>query len=248
MPEWYEEFFDDRYLLFCEDAVQAGADAEEIEFIDRALGLEVGSRVINLGCGFGRHSIPLAARKYDVVGVDASQRMLDAGVAIAERLGVRLSWVRRDMREISEIGSFDACVCLYTAFGYFEDEENTGVLRGIHSIVRPGGVLLLDVNNPLCLGSRLPEERWSEAPRGIRRERHDFEPMTGRFIGDRTMFVHGGGRVNLPRSSVRLYAPYELARMFRETGWEVEQLHGGLHGAPFHWKRSISQSWVLRRR
>jgi 2-polyprenyl-3-methyl-5-hydroxy-6-metoxy-1,4-benzoquinol methylase len=247
MTPWYDELFDERYLMFYEEALEAGASSDEIDFIDRALGLAPGGRVLDLGCGFGRHAIPLAHRGYRVTGVDLSQTLLDAAQKIGRELGVEVTWLRRDMRDLSELGPFDACVCLYTVFGYFSDAENAQVLAQIREQLRPSAPLLLHVDNPLVIVPRVPEERWSEASRGVRRESHDYDALTGRLVSKRAILLGEGRRLELPTSEVRLYAPHEVASLLRAAGFEIEQLHGGLQGEAFQWKRSPMQAWVARR-
>jgi SAM-dependent methyltransferase len=248
MSEWYEELFDDRYLIYYENALLAGASAVEIDFIDRALALGAESSLLDLGCGFGRHSIPLALRGYHVTGVDLSDSQLGAARTIAAELGAQIEWVRRDLRDLAGMGPFDACICLYTVLGYFSDEENAHVLASVHDLLRPEGLLLLDIDNPLSLLPRLPEERWDETARGVRHERHEYDPLHARLVSSRTLITGGGSRMKLPESSVRLYYPHEIARLLRDAGFEVEQVHGGLQGAPLDWRRSAMQSWVARRR
>ena len=141
LDDWYRELFDERYLLFFEDVVQRGAAAEEIDFIDHALALPEGSRILDLGCGFGRHAIPMAERGYRVTGLDLSPRMLDVARRLAEQLHVSVDWVERDLRDLSELGPFEGCVCLYTAFGYFSDQENLGVLSAVRDVLARDGRL-----------------------------------------------------------------------------------------------------------
>jgi SAM-dependent methyltransferase len=247
MAAWYEELFDERYLIFYEEAFEAGASAEEIDFIDRALGLPAGSHILDLGCGFGRHAIPLAHRGYRVTGIDLSQTLLDAAQKIARQLGTEVAWLHRDMRQLGDAGPFDACVCLYTAFGYFGDDDNARVLAEVRERLRPGGALLLHVDNPLAIVPRVPDERWSEGSRGVRRESHEYDALTGRLVSKRAILLGEGRRLDLPTSSVRLYAPHETAALLRGVELEIEQLHGGLRGEAFQWKRSPMQAWVARR-
>jgi len=248
MGDWYRELFDQRYLLFFEDLVQQGAALEEIDFIDQSLALAAGSRILDLGCGFGRHAIPLAERGYAVTGLDLSQDLLDVARQLGERLRVHVDWLQRDMRDLSGLEAFDGCVCLYTAFGYFADDENLAVLRAVRDVLAPEGRLLLHVNNSLALVPHLPEESWSEGPRGVRRESHRYDAMTGRVISDRTLYANQGERLSLPTSSVRLYAPHELGQMLREAGFEIEQVHGGLRGESLRWQHSRMPAWIARRR
>jgi SAM-dependent methyltransferase len=248
MGDWHETLFDDRYLLFYEDALHAGASADEMEFIDAALGVASGSRVIDVGCGFGRHAIPLALQGHLVTGLDASARMLDAARTLANELQAEATWVQRDMRDLRGLGPFDACVCLYTAFGYFSDEENLEVLRGIRDVLVPRGPLLLHLDNALALVPSLPAERWRASASGDRCERHRYDALNGRITSDRVLIRPDGTRVTLPTSSVRLYAPHEVVRLLKDAGFELEQVHGGLCGEPLEWRQTRMGAWLARRR
>jgi hypothetical protein len=71
--------------------------------------------------------------------------------------------------------------------------------------------------------------------------------LTGRAISQRRLFRPDGTRVDLPETSVRLYPPHELASLLRDTGFEIEQVYGGLRGETLEWNKSIRQVWVARR-
>jgi SAM-dependent methyltransferase len=248
VADWHEELFDARYLIYFEDSLLAGANIAEIDFIERALALEPSSRLLDVGCGFGRHAIPLALRGHRVTGVDRSAALLGAAGTISEKLGAEVDWRPGDMRDLGGLGPFDACLCLYTAFGYFSDAENARVLAGLRERLVPDGLLLLHLDNPLALLPDLPREDWSEAPRGVRRERHAYDALSGRLVSQRRLLLGPGRQLVLPESSVRLYAPHELRALLVASGFAVEQVHGDLEGAPVQWQRSRMLCWVARRR
>jgi 2-polyprenyl-3-methyl-5-hydroxy-6-metoxy-1,4-benzoquinol methylase len=224
---------------------EAAADAA---FLDRALALRAGARILDLGCGFGRHSVPLATRGYRVTGIDFSEPMLTLARRLAERAGAKVDWQRRDMRDLRGLGPFDACVCLYTVLGYFEDEENARVVRGVHDVLRPGGRLVLDLTNPLALMPHWPGLSWRENASGIVRETSEYDPLTARLTSRRTIFGKDGRSRELPATVVRMYAPNETARLLEDAGFEVEQVYGALRDKPFRWNRSPQQVWVAGRR
>ena len=245
MPAWYEELFDQRYLEFYGDLHQHGPACEDAEFADRALGLQRGARVLDLGCGFGRHAVALAQLGHRVTGIDLSETLLGHAARLAADHRVPLELVHRDMRQLQGLGPYDACVCLYTVLGYFDDDENAAVLRAVHELLGPRGALLLDVTNPLGLLGHLSGEKWREVPAGIARERAEYDPLTGRLRAERVLYRSDGRREPIPTSLVRLYAPYELKHLLELAGFETEQLHGGLRDELFDWRRSQRQVWVL---
>lgn len=127
--------------------------------------------LLDLGCGWGRHSIPLAKFGYRVTGLDlsetmlqaASQRAADAHLAVTltditeldakiepQPVGKSsLRLVRGDMRKKLFVGEFDVVLNLFTSFGYFSDpEDNLKVLESTWAALKPGGRFIIDVNNP----------------------------------------------------------------------------------------------------
>src|SRR3990172_6890165 len=72
----------------------------ELDLILRALDLPSGTRLLDLGCGYGRHAIPLAQRGYAVTAMDLSRASLAVARRSAREAGVRVRWLRRDMRDI----------------------------------------------------------------------------------------------------------------------------------------------------
>ena len=247
MADWYAELFDERYLAFYEELLDPTAAEADVDFVDRALALAASSRVLDLGCGFGRHAVALARRAHRVTGLDLSEPMLKLAAEKMTAAGVKVEWLRRDMRNLAGLGPFDACICLYTAFGFFDDLDNQHVLDGVHACLRPGGLFMLDVSNPLALLRGWPQRSWRESASGVRLESAEFDALTGRAISHRTLFRPDGTRLDLPETSVRMYPPHELANLLQETGFEIEQVYGDLRDRPFEWNKSIRQVWVGRR-
>lgn len=246
MAEWWEELFDERYHEFYESLARPVTADGDAEFIERALDLARGSRVLDLGCGQGRHSVALAQRGHAVTGLDLSEFLLGKARELAAERSVDVTWVHRDMREVQGLGPFDACVSLFTAFGYFTDAEDARVLAGVHSVLEPGGTLLLDLDNPFPLLRRLPFDAWHETPGQVTCESVRLDPLEARMIAKRTRRPTAGGRREIPTSSVRLYFPHEVSRLLEECGFEVEGLFGALRDEPWDWKRSSRMVWTAR--
>ena len=247
MSEWWQDLFDERYLEFygsLDGPVTADGDAE---FIERALDLDRGSRVLDLGCGQGRHSVALALRGHAVTGLDLSAFLLGRARELAAARGVDVTWVERDMRETRGLGPFDACVSLFTAFGYFADEdEDARVIDGVRSVLGPGGKLLLDLDNPFPILHRAPYEVWNETAAQVTCESVGFDPLEARLLARRVRRPASGGRHEVPASSVRLYFPHEVSRMLERCGFEVEGLFGALRDETYDWRRSPRMVWTAR--
>lgn len=247
MAEWYTELFDEQYVAFYEGLDTAPLAASDVVFLERALDLRPGMRVLDLGCGQGRHAIPLAERGYEVTGLDLSATMLTRARRFAAERGVQVQWLERRMEDLEGLAPFDACVCLYTAWGYYGDEGDTAVLRAVHDVLAPGALLALDLTNFAATLGQLPGVVWRESPTSVNRERNTYDPLTGWLISERTRFLKSGTTQELPQSRVRAYLPHEVRRLLDAAGLVPELLFGEYGDAPFQWQTSEHQLHVARR-
>lgn len=142
---WYKEWFNSPYyhLLY------RHRDNEEAKFflnnLTKALHLTPAHHILDLACGRGRHSIYLNSLGFEVTGVDLSE----ANIRYASQYqNERLHFVIHDMREVYKPQAFDVILNLFTSFGYFDsDEENQQVISAVFSMLKPGGLFVLDYLN-----------------------------------------------------------------------------------------------------
>jgi SAM-dependent methyltransferase len=243
---WFETIFDERYPeLF--GPVEGDAE-KEVEEILGFLRLPPGAAVEDLGCGRGRHAIPLARKGYRVTGVDISENMLRLARSRAEREGVRVEWVKEDMRRFCRSEAFDLVLSLFTSFGYFSDAENQQVLDNIGKGLRPGGMLLLDLRNAGKGLSRLEDmDRTVDVPSGILRMSVRFDRGTMRASAEHTLTRPDGIRIS-SAFEVRVYSMEELDEMVRKAGMDVKDFYGSLSGAPFTEESSRMVALAARKR
>ena len=117
---------------------------QEVEFVVDALGLAAGQRVLDVGCGPGRHALALARRGIEVLGVDLSPEFVDLArvAASSEQLGA--TFEELDVRALSFDAEFDAAICLCQGgFGLLGGRDEVDVFGRIARSVRPGGGLAL---------------------------------------------------------------------------------------------------------
>ncbi|HEX9205355.1 MAG TPA: class I SAM-dependent methyltransferase [Candidatus Deferrimicrobiaceae bacterium] len=228
---WYETIFDERYPeLF--GPLERDPE-EEVAQIVGLIPIPPGAAVADLGCGRGRHAIPLSRRGYRVTGVDLSEKMLRMARERAEREGAAVEWVREDMREFVRPGAFDVFLSLFSSFGFFGDEENQKVLDNVGRSLKPGGALLLDLrNSQKGLAGEGELEETVTVPAGRLNMRVRFDRTTGRARAEHELVRPDGIRIS-SAFDVRIYSEEELTRMIGRAGMRVVSVHGTLDGARF---------------
>ncbi|MDQ3388448.1 MAG: class I SAM-dependent methyltransferase, partial [Gemmatimonadota bacterium] len=143
--DWWDGYFDQEFVRIYRDFLTPERTLAEVEGIVDILGLSDGARILDLACGWGRHSTELARAGFRVTGLDLSETLLARARRRAQAAGVEVEWVRADMREIPGAGGYDAVLSLFSSLGYFlSDEEDLRVLRGARAALRPGGWFLLE--------------------------------------------------------------------------------------------------------
>jgi SAM-dependent methyltransferase len=227
---WYETIFDERYQELFGPLEQD--PEEEVSQIVRLLALPPGATLVDLGCGRGRHTIPLSLKGYRVTGVDLSDVMLHLARECATRERATVEWVREDMRTFVRPGAFDACLSLFTSFGYFCDEENQVVLMNVARSLKESGVFLLDLRNARKGLSGENIDRSIPVPSGSLSLRVRFDRTTRRARAEHTLVRSDGIRIS-SIFDVRIYSEEELTGMLRRAGMRVTAIHGSLDGAPF---------------
>ena len=132
------------------DHLVAGIDYEEwadyIEEILKKFSLQT-RYVADLACGTGNTTLPLAARGYEVYGVDIAPAMLAKASRKAEEQGLRPHFLEQDMRQLSLPRPIDLITCYHDGLNYIVDPADLRqVFRRVHDSLRPGGLFIFDLN------------------------------------------------------------------------------------------------------
>ena len=232
-PETWDEFFSDFYLrAYGDDESQGEAQAQALAAA-RFARCPPGGDLLDVPCGFGRHSVPLARADYRVVGVDRSESLL----AEAQRRAGGERWpklVRADYRELPLADeSFDAALNLFTSLGYLGDEQDTRVLAEIGRVLRRGARLVIETLHRDLLVRTFREQDWRLLGEGrLLLEQRTFDAGSGVAQTTQTL-VDSTGRRDSRSFSVRVYTATELVAMLERAGFEEAKCYGDLDGAPF---------------
>jgi SAM-dependent methyltransferase len=224
---WFVDLFDEDYLRTL-PFLTPQATQSEAEFVIDAMGLQPGAQVLDIGCGYGRHAMELAARGFHVVGLDLSTPLLVRGGEEAMRRGLEINFVRGDMRELDFEAQFDAAYCMFSTFGYFDDETNKKTVTNIARALKPGGRMMLEILNRDYVIADLPTRVWWEGDGCVVLEEVELNYFSSRIQVNRSV-VFDDGRQLEQEISVRAYSLHEVGKLMHAAGFRVLEVSGGYH-------------------
>jgi len=220
---WFEPLADHLGSAYLRYSFTRGTN-NEVSFLVDALGLESGSRVLDVGCGPGRHAYALAERGIEVVGVDISERFVELATRSAPP---GATFRRLDARALPFDGEFDAVISLCQgAFGLVGTDATSGaepidpdgvVLDGMARAVRPGGRVALSAFSAYFQVRFLEDTDTFDAARGVNHERTMLRSETGEQI-DADLWTS-------------CFTPRELRLLARGAGLVVDDVFGVTPGA-----------------
>lgn len=209
----------------------------EIQFALKQLHLRPGDHLLDLGCGWGRHSLALAAYGLRVTGVDISSDLLTLARYNAQRRNLRIEWVEANIAEMTLSDSFDAVVQFCGNFlTWFESRDRTrNALWNVSSLLRPGGRLLIGTDT---WRPELPQrtQDWDEWDGGAVIYRHYYDEQQ-RIARSQTV-VFGPQHQRREYHRQRWWPSRgDMETLFDEVGLQVVNCFNGCDAAPYDPRR-----------
>lgn len=215
---WQKEYFDKAYYQPSSEYALARAD-EEAAFFAKNLALKPGMKVLDIACGQGRHSVPLAKKGFKATGIDITAEYLADAKAYARREGVAAEFFKADMRKLAFNAEFDAALCAFTSFGYFDRKTNLDVLKRICRAVKPGGLFIIDVISREYLEREMEPRDWFDMPEGgFHLEEHEFDARQGR-VRTRQVRITADGKIMDRAFEHVVYGTEELKALLARAGF-----------------------------
>jgi SAM-dependent methyltransferase len=168
---WFDEIADHLGPAYLRNAFTKGTE-QEVEFLVDALGIVPGTRVLDVGCGPGRHALALARRGVHVVGVDRSRTFIELARGAAEESSLPATFVERDVRDLDEDGGFGVVLCLCQGgFGLLGGRDEPAVFSRIAASLAPGGRLALSAFSAAFATRHLEAGETFDPATGVLHER-----------------------------------------------------------------------------
>jgi len=223
MADWFETFFHG----IGKKAVATSAHPEAARraaMVKKLLRVRKGMRVLDVPCGAGRLTLPMAKMGVRMTGVDLCSGLIRKARREAKKQDLDIRFMKRDMRAIEFDAEFDAVFNYGGSFGYFSDEDNLEVCKRMLKALKPGGRFLIEgLNKSWMLSHFKPVLETTMGP--VKARVHNrFDPRTGR---SHAKWILTDGKTEETREShMWIFNGTEIRRLLRKAGFRKITLHG----------------------
>jgi SAM-dependent methyltransferase len=204
---------------------------KEIDFILSVLDLEAGDKILDIGCGAGRHSVELAVRGFDVLGIDPSATMIASAMESAAGEYANLKFLQMKGEDIPWLEEFDVAICLFTTLGQVDyQEENQRLLFNAAQSLLPGGYFILEIPQREWLEKNLKtSERLGEG--------HTYTDVERSYSAEEKQVTEVFTQVSPKDVQIfilryRLFNPKEIQTLLEKAGFADITFYGGYEKAP----------------
>jgi len=139
-----DTFFDGHYKEIWKTLIPDELTVKEVDFMVPHFGLQPGSKVLDLMCGYGRHAIALAKKGIVVTAVDNLGDYIDEIKQVAEKDNLPLQAVKHDVITYPLETDFNLAICMGNSLNFFNAADTIRLFSNIAAHLKPGGHLLIN--------------------------------------------------------------------------------------------------------
>jgi ubiquinone/menaquinone biosynthesis C-methylase UbiE len=226
MKQWYEELFTNYAETYDKESFTQGT-LGEVDFIEQEINFDKTKRILDIGCGTGRHAIELTKRGYQVVGVDLSASQLKRAKEKTITASVKVDFIQKDARQLDLDNEFNIVIMICEgAFPLMEtDEMNFQILQGATKALKKNGKFIFTTLNALFPLYHSVKDFLNENSGETTTDELTFDLMTFREHSTMTTEDDSGNK-KVFDCNERYYAPSEITWLLKSLGFKKIGIHG----------------------
>ena len=233
MKQWYESLFEN-YARTYDSEIYTQGTIGECDFIEKEINYDKSLKIIDIGCGTGRHSIELTKRGYKVIGIDLSESQLECAKEKAEAINLQIDFQKHDARNLPFENEFDLAIMLCEGgFSLMEtDEMNFEILKNVSESLRQSSKLIFTTLNGLFPIYNSVEKFCASALEdgNATQKGNTFDLMTFRDHNLTTVEDDLGNKKEL-ECNERFYIPPEITWLLKTLNFKKIDIYGAKLGA-----------------
>ena len=222
MKQWYETLFEDYGKKYDNENFSQGTIGE-CDFIEKEINYNKSLRIIDIGCGTGRHSIEFTKRGYKVIGIDLSESLLERAKEKVKARNLQIDFQKHDARNLPFRNEFDLVIMLCEgAFPLMEtDEMNYEILKNVAKSLKNHGKLIFTTLNGLFPLFNSVEKFCAETTSegNATYKNKTFDLMTFRDFNITTV-EDDFGNIKELKCNERYYIPPEITWLLKSLGFK----------------------------
>jgi len=233
MKQWYESLFEN-YARTYDSEIYTQGTIGECDFIEKEINYDKSLKIVDIGCGTGRHSIELTKRGYKVIGIDLSESQLECAKEKAEAINLQIDFQKHDARNLPFKNEFDLAIMLCEGgFSLMEtDEMNFEILKNVSESLKQSGKLIFTTLNGLFPIYNSVEKFCAAAKeeKNATYKGNTFDLMTFRDHNLTTVEDDLGNKKEL-ECNERFYIPPEITWLLKTLNFKKIDIYGAKLGA-----------------
>lgn len=232
MKQWYEELFKNYAKKYDTEEFTKGT-LGECDFIEKEINNDKNVKILDIGCGTGRHSIELSKRGYTVTGIDLSESQLSRAQDKASEQNLQIDFRKHDARNLPFQNEFNLVIMLCEGgFPLMEtDEMNFRILQNAANALKSNGKLIFTTLNGLFpLFHSVKDFLAAEKKDGIATySNNSFDLMTFRDHNITEIIDDSGNKKSL-NCNERYYVPSEITWLLKSVNFRTVEIFGAKLG------------------
>ena len=219
------------------DFVMGEDTNRQVDFLIKQLHLKETKKILDLACGFGRHSLEFARRGYDVTGIDITPAYIDYANEQAKKENLNAKFICQDIRTITFDKEFDVVLNMADgAIGYLEDDgENHKIFSVIAKALKNGGKHFMDIMNGSYAQTHFPCKLWDAGEKGLTLSAFEWEKDRKTLIYGQVDYMYGEALYKPEMKEgnpIRLYSLDEITEIFCKLGLRICNSFADFSGKP----------------
>ncbi len=237
---WYKDFFSGLALEFWQKLMSPDLSIHETAFLIRQFGEEKNKKLLDIFCGYGRHTIELASKGYQMTGIDISSSYIKQLNEMAIRTSTSIETIHGDFMHINLPTGFHGAFCFGNSFSYFNPVQMQLFIQKISDTLQKNGIFIF--NTGMLAESIIPnyiEKDWTVIDDLVflLENKYIFE---GSYINNTISLIKGNERNEIKKARHYVFTYAEMKKMLENTGLYIQKAYSSVDQEEFQFGDEIA--------